>query len=86
MVDTGAMVSLIQPKISNAQVRLCNVQARGVTVTQLDILGEQTVEFTIRHDDYLATFEYTFVVSLLRCCSSAFLEWISCSEWEPKSV
>ena len=54
MVDTGAMISLIQPKISNAQVRLCNVHARGVTVTQLDILGEQTVEFTIRHEDYLA--------------------------------
>ena len=41
MVDTGAMVSLIQPTVSNAQVRPCNVQARGVTGTELDILGEQ---------------------------------------------
>jgi hypothetical protein len=41
MVDTGAMVSLIQPGISKAQVQSCDVQARGVTGTQLDILGEQ---------------------------------------------
>ncbi len=37
MVDTGAMVSLIQPNISNAQVRTRDVQARGVTGTQLYI-------------------------------------------------
>ena len=38
MVDTGAMVSLIQPGISKAQVQPCDVQARGVTGTKLDIL------------------------------------------------
>jgi predicted aspartyl protease len=36
MVDTGAIVSLIQPGISEAQVRSCDVQARGVTGTQLN--------------------------------------------------
>jgi hypothetical protein len=35
MVDTGAMVSLIQPGICNAQLRVCDVQARGVTGTQM---------------------------------------------------
>jgi hypothetical protein len=34
-VDTGAMISLIQPRISRAQVQPCDVQARGVTDTQL---------------------------------------------------
>ena len=45
MVDTGAMVSLIQPDISKAQVQPCDVQARGITGTQLDIIGEQKVKF-----------------------------------------
>jgi len=56
MVDTGAMVSLIQPGISKAQVQPCDVQARGITGTQLEILGEQQVEFTIRNQDYYMTF------------------------------
>jgi hypothetical protein len=73
MVDTDAMVSLRQPNISNAQVRACDVQARGVTGTRLDILGEQSVEFTIRHKDYFATFTHTFVVSPLKRCSSGIL-------------
>ena len=34
MVDTGAMVSLIQPAVSKAYVQPCDVQARGVTGTQ----------------------------------------------------
>ena len=41
MVDSGAMVSLIQPGISKAQMRPCDVEVRGVTGTRLDILGEQ---------------------------------------------
>jgi hypothetical protein len=36
MVDTGAMVSLIQPGVSKAQVQSCDVNVRGVTGTQLD--------------------------------------------------
>ena len=47
MVDTGAMVSLIQPTICKVQVRTCDIHARGVTGTQLEIYGEQLVEFTI---------------------------------------
>jgi len=45
MVDTGAMVSLIQPGICKAQLRLCDVQARGMTGTELGILGEQEIKF-----------------------------------------
>jgi len=48
MVDTGAMVSLIQPTVSTVSMRACDVQARGVTGTQLDILGEQQIEFGIK--------------------------------------
>jgi hypothetical protein len=72
-VDTGAMVSLIQPNISDAQERACDVQARGVTGTRLDISGEQSVRFTIRHKDCSATFTHTFVVSPLKRCSSGIL-------------
>jgi len=73
MVDTGAMVSLVQPGISKAQVQPCDVQARGVTGTQLEILGEQEVEFTLRNKDYYMTFEHTFIVSPLKRCSSGIL-------------
>jgi hypothetical protein len=65
MVDTGAMVSLIQPRISKVQVQPCDVQARGVTGTQLEILGLQKVEFNLGNKDYYMTFEHTFVVSPL---------------------
>ena len=73
MVDTGAMVSLIQPNISEAQVRACDVQARGVTSTQLEVFGEQLVEFTLLHKDYFVTFIHPFVISPLRRCSSGIL-------------
>ena len=72
MVDTGAMVSLIQPGISKVQVQLCDVQARGLTGTQLEILGEQEIEF-IRNEDYYMTFVHTFMIGLLRRCSSGIL-------------
>jgi hypothetical protein len=73
MVDIGAMVSLIQPNISDAQERACDIQSRGVTGTRLDISGEQSVEFTIRHKDYYVTFTQQFVVRPLKRCSSGIL-------------
>jgi hypothetical protein len=83
VVDTDAIFSLIKPGICDAQVRASDVQARGVTGTQLDIRGEQLVAFTIRHKDQYMTFRHTFVVSPLKRCSSGILVWISCSKWEP---
>ena len=73
MVDTGAMVSLIQPGISKAQVQPCDVQSRRVTGTTLDILGEQEVEFNLRSTNGDITFVHTFVVSPLKRCSSDIL-------------
>ena len=73
MVDTGAMVSLIQPGISKAQLRMCDVQARGVTGTQLDIIGKQDVQFTLHGKEESQTFVYTFVVSPINRCSSGIL-------------
>jgi hypothetical protein len=73
MVDTGAMVSLIQPGVSKAQVQPCDVQARGVTGSQLEIIGEQEVEFILRHKDEAMTFVHTFIVSPLTRCSSGIL-------------
>ena len=67
------MVSLIQPGISKAQVQPCDVQARGVTGTKLDILGEQEIEFNLRSSNGDITFVHTFVVSPLKRCSSGIL-------------
>jgi hypothetical protein len=86
MVDTGAMVSLIQPGISKAQVQPCDVQARGVTGTKLDILGEQNLEFNVRSNDGNITFVHTFVVSPFNRCSSGILGIDFCSEWGLRSV
>ena len=73
MVDTGAMVSLIQPRISKVQVQPCDVKARGITGTQLKVLGEQEITFNIKGRDYCKTFVHTFVVSPMNRCSSGIL-------------
>jgi len=73
MVDTGAMISLIQPEISRAQVQSCDVKARGVTDTILEVLGEQDVEFIIINQDCCLIFKHTFIVSPLEHCSSGNL-------------
>jgi hypothetical protein len=67
VVDTGAMVSIIQPGISKAQMQPCDVKARGVTGTRLDILGEQDVEFTLRDSNNEdIKFRHVFIVSPLK--------------------
>jgi len=86
MVDTGAMISLVQPNISKGQVQPCDVKARGVTGTHLKVLGEQKIEFVVRSKDYYMTFVHMFVVSPMNRCSSGIFVWISCSSWELKSV
>jgi len=73
MVDTGTIVSLIQPGISRAQVQPCDVQARGITGIQVDILGEQKVRFVLQSDRGKKVFEHTLVVSPLGRCSSGTL-------------
>ena len=60
MVDTGAMISLVQPSISKAQVQPCDVKARGVTGTHLKVLGEQKIEFVVRSKDYYMTCSHVF--------------------------
>lgn len=53
-MDTGAMVSLIQPTVGKEAMRACDMQARGVTGTQLDILREQQIQFGIKsHEEYV---------------------------------
>jgi len=37
MVDTGTIISIIQPDISKAQVQPCDIKARGIMGTQLDV-------------------------------------------------
>ena len=73
MVDIGAMVWVIQPGIGRAQVQPCDVRASGITGTQLEVLGEQEVEFTPRNQEYSGSFVHTFLVSPLKRCSSDIL-------------
>jgi len=73
MVDTGAMVLSVQPKISKAQVQPCDVNSRGVSGTQLKVLGEQGIEFVMRSKEYYMTFVHTFIVSHMNRCSSGIL-------------
>jgi hypothetical protein len=73
MVDTGAMVSLIQPGTSKAQVQIYDVQARDITGTQLVLLGEQEVQSTLRSKDGYMIFVHTFLLSPLKRCSFGIL-------------
>jgi predicted aspartyl protease len=73
VVDTGATVSLIKPKISEAQVRKSHVQARGVSGTNLKILGVQEIEFNIGFPTGSMTFIHPFVVCPLEICSAGIL-------------
>ena len=85
--NTGAIASLVQLANSRAQVQPYDIQARGVTGTQLDTLSEQEVKFNLRGDDGFMTFVRTFVVSPFKCAVAlAFSVWISCSGWELESV
>ena len=81
MVATGALVSVIEPGISRAHVLPCYVRARGIRGTQLEVLGEQELEFTLRNQEYSSSFVHTFLVSPLKRCSSGilgmdFLQWV----------
>jgi len=73
MVDTGTIISIIQPDISKAQVQPCDIKARGIMGTQLDVIGEQEIEFTLQSNEHDTTFVHTFLVSPLLRCSSGIL-------------
>jgi hypothetical protein len=73
VVDTGATVSLIKPTVSEAQVRKSQVQARGVSGTNLEILGVQDVKFTIGFPSGGMAFIHPFVVCPLEICSAGIL-------------
>jgi hypothetical protein len=73
VVDTGATVLLIKPTISKAQLRKGKVQARGVSGTQLEILGVQNIKFIMRSPLGSMTFIHSFVVCPLDICSAGIL-------------
>lgn len=77
MVQSGAMVSLIQPGITVAQVNPCDVQARcnwhAVGYTRWK-------SFNLRNKGDHFTFVLIFVVSHLKRYSW-FFAWISCNKW-----
>lgn len=49
------------------------MQARGVSGTQLDILGVQDVKFRIGTEGNSMTFVHPFIVSPLEICSAGIL-------------
>jgi predicted aspartyl protease len=73
MVDTGAMVSVVQPGVSKARVQPCDVRATCVTGTQLEILGEQEIEITLRNEGYGVSRVHMFLVCPLVRCSCGIL-------------
>jgi hypothetical protein len=73
VVDTGATVLLIKPTVSEARVRQSRLQARGVSGTNLDILGVQEVKFTIGFPKRSMTFIHSFMVCPLEICSAGIL-------------
>jgi hypothetical protein len=62
VVDIGATVSLIKSFVSKSQYRKCAVQARGVSGTNLEILGRQDIEFRITNEESRMTSVHVIVV------------------------
>jgi hypothetical protein len=62
VVNTGATVSLVKPFVSKSQYRKCVVQARGVSGTNLEILGLQDIEFRITNEESRMTSVHAIVV------------------------
>jgi hypothetical protein len=73
VIDTGATVSLIKPTISKARLRKSQLQARGVSGTNLKISGVQEVEFKLKSPSGDMTFKHSFIVSPLEVCSAGIL-------------
>ena len=48
-MDSGSNVSLIQPGIYRSEVRPSSTTSFGVTGDELDILGEQDVQFSVNN-------------------------------------
>jgi hypothetical protein len=73
VVDTGTTISLTSPTISKAQLRLSQVQDRGVSGMDLEILGVQKVTFKVGFQSGSMTFIHSFVVCLLDISSAVIL-------------
>lgn len=58
LVDTGAVVSLIQPGVSSVQLCQTDVYAKGVTGDALELMGSQVVQVRL---DSLAI-DHEFIV------------------------
>jgi hypothetical protein len=46
-VDTGSSVSILQPRVSNSEVRVTSLKPYGVTGQAVDIKGRQSVTFEL---------------------------------------
>jgi hypothetical protein len=56
IVDTGSTVSIIQPGVSGRDVTTTNLAPFGVTGKELEIMGEQEVNFRINNVKYQQKF------------------------------
>lgn len=66
VVDTSATVSFIKPAVNKAQIRKCKMEARGVSGTNLKVLGIQTIKLQIESETEVMTFIHS-PVSLVMC-------------------
>jgi hypothetical protein len=61
ILDTGSIVSILQPSISGCDVRITTMKPYGVTEQALDIKGQQSVNFKFDSRE----FRHTFLVCTL---------------------
>jgi hypothetical protein len=80
VVDTGATVSFIKPTVCEARARKSQLHARGVSGTNLEILGVQEVKFTIGFLNESMASIHLFRVFPLEICSAGILGLDFCSE------
>jgi hypothetical protein len=52
LIDSGASLSLVKPRISQVEVRPTNMAARGITGAKLKSLGNQTIEIKLGNRVY----------------------------------
>jgi hypothetical protein len=59
LVDSGASLSLVKPGVSQAEVRLTELAARGITGTKLKSVGTQDIGIQVGNRVYVHEFLVT---------------------------
>ena len=69
LVDSGASLSVMRPKVSNAELHPTQTAAKGITGNKLKITGNQVITFRVGSK----TFEHEFLIAPLEVEYSGIL-------------